>query len=94
VFDAIVLTGGAASRLGGADKPALEVGGTTLLERVLAAVADAGRIVVVGPARPLSSSRPVPDIARRATAVATMDATIENTIERARAMSHLHFSQV
>jgi molybdopterin-guanine dinucleotide biosynthesis protein A len=54
VFDAIVLTGGAASRLGGADKPALEVGGTTLLERVLAAVADAGRIVVVGPARPLS----------------------------------------
>jgi molybdopterin-guanine dinucleotide biosynthesis protein A len=52
VFDAIVLAGGAAARLGGADKPALDVGGSALLDHVLAAVADADRIVVVGPGRP------------------------------------------
>jgi molybdopterin-guanine dinucleotide biosynthesis protein A len=57
VFDAIVLAGGAAARLGGADKPALDIGGAALLDHVLAAVADADRIVVVGPARP--ASRPV-----------------------------------
>jgi molybdopterin-guanine dinucleotide biosynthesis protein A len=57
VFDAIVLAGGAAARLGGADKPALDVGGASLLDRVLAAVAEAGRIVVVGPTR--SVARPV-----------------------------------
>ena len=50
-YDAIVLAGGAARRLGGADKPGLEVGGTSLLARVLAAVSDAGRVVVVGPPR-------------------------------------------
>jgi molybdopterin-guanine dinucleotide biosynthesis protein A len=54
VFDAIVLAGGRASRLDGADKPGLEVGGSSLLDHVLAAVADADRIVVVGPARPAS----------------------------------------
>lgn len=57
MFDAIVLTGGAAARLGGADKPALDVGGTSLLDRVLAAVAEADQIVVVGPVRPVP--RPV-----------------------------------
>jgi molybdopterin-guanine dinucleotide biosynthesis protein A len=50
-FDAVVLAGGAASRLGGVDKAAAEVGGRRLLDRVLAAVAGAGRIVVVGPER-------------------------------------------
>lgn len=54
VYDAIVLTGGGASRLDGADKPGLEVGGVSLLDRVLAAVADAGRTVVVGPQRPVA----------------------------------------
>lgn len=34
------------------DKPALRVGGRTLLDRVLAACADAGGTVVVGPRRP------------------------------------------
>jgi molybdopterin-guanine dinucleotide biosynthesis protein A len=53
VFDAIVLAGGRAARLAGADKPGIELAGTSLLDRVLAAVADAGRIVVVGPARPV-----------------------------------------
>ncbi|MFC6086524.1 molybdenum cofactor guanylyltransferase [Sphaerisporangium aureirubrum] len=50
-YDAVVLAGGAARRLGGADKPGARVGGRALVERVAGAVADAGRIVVVGPAR-------------------------------------------
>ncbi|MFN2518463.1 MAG: molybdenum cofactor guanylyltransferase [Jatrophihabitantaceae bacterium] len=57
MFDAIVLSGGSAARLGGTDKPGLRVGGLSLLDRVLAAVADAARIVVVGPARTVT--RPV-----------------------------------
>lgn len=50
-YDAVVLAGGTARRLGGTDKLALDVGGRPLLDRVLAAVADAGRVVVVGPTR-------------------------------------------
>jgi len=52
-FDAIVLAGGAARRLGGVDKPMLDVDGTPLLTRVLAAVAAARVRVVVGPRRSL-----------------------------------------
>jgi molybdopterin-guanine dinucleotide biosynthesis protein A len=49
-FDAIVLAGGRASRLGGAQKPLLEVGGTALLTRTIAAARSAGaeRIIVAG----------------------------------------------
>ncbi|GAB2571335.1 NTP transferase domain-containing protein [Streptomyces capparidis] len=53
-FDAVVLAGGAARRLGGVDKPALPLGGATLLERVLASCRHAARRVVVGPRRPLA----------------------------------------
>ncbi|MEV7830611.1 NTP transferase domain-containing protein [Streptomyces subrutilus] len=56
-YDAIVLAGGAAQRLGGADKPALSVGGRTLLDRVLDACPDARATVVVGGRRP--TARPV-----------------------------------
>ncbi|KOU32783.1 molybdopterin-guanine dinucleotide biosynthesis protein [Streptomyces sp. WM6372] len=56
-YDAIVLAGGAARRLGGADKPALHVGGRALLDRVLDACADAATTVVVGGRRP--TARPV-----------------------------------
>ncbi len=52
-YDALVLAGGAARRLGGVDKPMLRVGGTTLVERALAAVVAADRTIVVGPARDL-----------------------------------------
>ncbi|GAA3742586.1 hypothetical protein GCM10022225_27640 [Plantactinospora mayteni] len=48
-FAAVVLAGGAARRMGGADKPALPVGGRPMVDRVLAAVADADLRVVVGP---------------------------------------------
>ncbi|MCL2780283.1 MAG: NTP transferase domain-containing protein [Actinomycetia bacterium] len=50
-FDAIVVAGGAGRRLGGLDKPALRIGGRSLLSRALDAVPDAGRVVVVGPTR-------------------------------------------
>ncbi|MEY9927099.1 molybdopterin-guanine dinucleotide biosynthesis protein A [Catenulispora sp. GP43] len=56
-FDVIVLAGGGARRLGGADKPALEVGGISLLDRVLAACRGAASVAVVGPPRPVG--RPV-----------------------------------
>ncbi|MEO3751622.1 NTP transferase domain-containing protein [Streptomyces sp. B6B3] len=49
--DALVLAGGAARRLGGTDKPAVRIGGRSLLDRVLAACAGAGTTVVVGPRR-------------------------------------------
>lgn len=51
-YDVVVLAGGAGSRLGGVDKPGLDLGGRTSLDRVLDAVAGAGRVVVVGPERP------------------------------------------
>ncbi|MET7679302.1 NTP transferase domain-containing protein [Streptomyces sp. NPDC005423] len=56
-YDAVVLAGGAARRLGGVDKPGLRVGGRALLDRVLAACADAGTTVVVAGRRP--TARPV-----------------------------------
>lgn len=56
-YDALVLAGGAARRLGGADKPGLLVGGRPLLDRVLDACADARTTVVVGGRRP--TARPV-----------------------------------
>jgi molybdopterin-guanine dinucleotide biosynthesis protein A len=56
VYDAIVLAGGRAQRLGGAPKPQLRVAGRTLLDRVLDAVPEAGRIVVVGPEQPVERS--------------------------------------
>ena len=56
-YDAVVLAGGAARRLGGVDKPGLGVGGRSLLERVLAACADARTTVVVADPRPVP--RPV-----------------------------------
>ncbi|GGY42406.1 molybdenum cofactor guanylyltransferase [Streptomyces omiyaensis] len=56
-FDAVVLAGGAARRLGGVDKPGVRVGGRALLDRVLAACAGARATVVVGDPRP--TVRPV-----------------------------------
>jgi molybdopterin-guanine dinucleotide biosynthesis protein A len=70
-FDAIVLAGGASSRMGSGtpdqaldkptdkptDKAVLDVGGVRLLDRVLAAVAGAEQTIVVGPRRP--TNRPV-----------------------------------
>jgi molybdopterin-guanine dinucleotide biosynthesis protein A len=51
-YTAVVLAGGRAARLGGRAKPQLEVGGRTILARVLDAVADASTRIVVGPDQP------------------------------------------
>lgn len=48
-FDAIVLTGGRSSRLGGTAKAGLMVGGRPLVDHAVAAVADARTVTVVGP---------------------------------------------
>lgn len=47
----VVLAGGAARRMGGADKTAAVVRGATLLEHALGAVPDARTVVAVGPPR-------------------------------------------
>jgi molybdopterin-guanine dinucleotide biosynthesis protein A len=54
VFEAVILAGGQAARLGGIDKPGLMVGGRTLLAAVIDAARDAGagRTIVVGPEDP------------------------------------------
>jgi molybdopterin-guanine dinucleotide biosynthesis protein A len=60
-YDAVVLAGGRAARLGGVDKPALLVGGVALLDRVLAAVPDARRRIVVGPDMTPDPADPMPE---------------------------------
>lgn len=50
-FDAVVLAGGVASRLGGRDKMLEVVGGIRLIDRALTAAADAGRVIAVGDER-------------------------------------------
>ncbi|KAA1428099.1 molybdenum cofactor guanylyltransferase [Nocardioides antri] len=56
-FAAIVLAGGQATRLGGADKATIEVRGRSLLEHALDTVIDAAEVVVVGQQVP--TERPV-----------------------------------
>ena len=53
-MEAVVLAGGSASRMGGADKPGLTIAGRTLLEHVVATVrehAPHAPVTVVGPRR-------------------------------------------
>lgn len=52
-YDAVILAGGQARRLGGLDKPGLGVGARSMVENVVAAVPTARRVVLVGPARDL-----------------------------------------
>jgi molybdopterin-guanine dinucleotide biosynthesis protein A len=54
---AVILTGGTAARMDGADKAAIELDGVTLLERALSATVTAVEVVVVGEQVP--TSRPV-----------------------------------
>jgi molybdopterin-guanine dinucleotide biosynthesis protein A len=56
-FAAVVLAGGTAARLDGADKASLEHAGRTLLEWTLDALLDAHEVVVVG--EPVPTTRPV-----------------------------------
>ncbi|SCK23482.1 molybdenum cofactor guanylyltransferase [Streptomyces sp. WMMB 714] len=80
--DAVVLAGGGARRLGGADKPAVTVGGRPLLDRVLSACADATATVVVGPRRP--TPRPVTWVREEPPGggpLAALDAGLRHTTE-------------
>lgn len=52
-WDAVIVAGGKGRRLGGVSKPALVVGGLTLIERTLTAVQAADAVVVVGGPRPV-----------------------------------------
>lgn len=54
---AVLLAGGRAVRLGGADKASIEIGGLTLLEHALGALLDINEVVVVG--EPVPTTRPV-----------------------------------
>jgi molybdopterin-guanine dinucleotide biosynthesis protein A len=54
---AVVLTGGSAVRIQGADKASIELAGLTLLEHVLGALVEVPEVVVVGDEVP--TSRPV-----------------------------------
>jgi molybdopterin-guanine dinucleotide biosynthesis protein A len=56
-FAAVVLAGGTAARLDGADKASLEHAGRTLLEWAVDALIDAHEVVVVGD--PVPTTRPV-----------------------------------
>ncbi|MCW2785128.1 MAG: molybdopterin-guanine dinucleotide biosynthesis protein [Marmoricola sp.] len=53
----MILTGGSAVRLDGADKASIELGGLTLLEHALGALLDIDEVVVVGD--PVPTTRPV-----------------------------------
>lgn len=57
-FAGIVLAGGTAARMDGADKAAVEVAGRTLLEHAVEALLDADEVVVVGP-ETVRTTRPV-----------------------------------
>ena len=62
---AIILAGGGATRLDGADKPALEVGGEPMLVSVARAAtsAGAGQLIVVGPERSGAVARGLAEVA-------------------------------
>jgi molybdopterin-guanine dinucleotide biosynthesis protein A len=48
-YTAVVLVGGGATRLGGVNKPGLQVAGVPMIDRVLQAVRNAEAVVLVGP---------------------------------------------
>ncbi|MCA2222225.1 DUF6457 domain-containing protein [Nonomuraea sp. NEAU-L178] len=52
-YDAVILAGGQARRLGGVDKPGLSVGARAMIEDVVLAASGARKVIVVGPERPL-----------------------------------------
>lgn len=63
---AVILAGGTAARMGGADKASIELHGRTLLSYALDAVIDAGEVVVLGEwvhtTRPVTFTREDPPL--------------------------------
>lgn len=56
-YDAIILSGGRSSRLGGTAKSTLVIGGRTLLDLTIAAASGSRRVVVVGDTAPEGVAR-------------------------------------
>jgi molybdenum cofactor guanylyltransferase len=56
---AILLAGGRATRMGGIDKPLVELDGRSLLQRAVDAVRHCSPIVVVGPESPVEGAEPI-----------------------------------
>jgi molybdopterin-guanine dinucleotide biosynthesis protein A len=89
-FDVIILAGGRGARLGGADKPGLVVGASTMAATAAraAATAGAGQIILVGPDRPdvtaatAAGAPPATDAAPPATDTAAR-ATVPGAANRA-----------
>lgn len=77
---ALVLAGGRASRLGGTDKPGIEIAGRTLLAAVAGAAAGAGacHIVVVGPPRPRLADELAAELSSATAARPAIDFTTEH----------------
>ncbi|MET3902396.1 NTP transferase domain-containing protein [Paenarthrobacter sp. 4246] len=59
-FNAVILAGGRATRLGGVPKPSLTYDGETLLSRALQAARGASAVVVVGPDASGTGGEPLP----------------------------------
>ncbi|WP_026548280.1 NTP transferase domain-containing protein [Paenarthrobacter nicotinovorans] len=59
-FNAVILAGGRATRLGGVPKPSLTYDGATLLSHALQAARGAAAVVVVGPDVPVAGGVPFP----------------------------------
>ena len=84
---AILLVGGRATRLGGGVKPLIEVGGQTLLSRVVTAARDAGcaTIIAVGPeldpAAPVRWVREDPPFSGPAAAIAAAFEALDDTAD-------------
>jgi molybdopterin-guanine dinucleotide biosynthesis protein A len=93
----VILSGGGAARLDGADKAALEHAGRTLLEHAVDAVAAADEIVVVGPevptSHPVSFTRESPPgggpLAGVSAGVAALEAPTELVVVLAVDMPHV-----
>ncbi|WP_458107317.1 NTP transferase domain-containing protein [Arthrobacter sp. R3-55] len=65
-FNAVILAGGRATRLGGVPKPSLMYDGDTLLSHALQAARGAAAVVVVGPEASGPGGMPLPDGVLRA----------------------------
>lgn len=64
MYAAIVLAGGEGSRMGGVLKPLLRLKGEPILSRVIRAVGDAERVVVVGPQELRAAMPPTVELTR------------------------------
>jgi molybdopterin-guanine dinucleotide biosynthesis protein A len=89
-WTAVVLSGGRSRRLGGSPKHAVTIGGRTLLDRTLSAVAGASQVIVVGdgPAGTATVIREDPAFAGPAAAIGAALPLVETPIVTVTACDH------